>query len=155
MVPLLRTVQEVEQVVRFCKFPPQGVRGWGSPFAVNAFRNAQGKPTISSTEYLRQANQALLTIIQIETVEALECVEDIAGVPGVDVLFAGPFDLANSMGVPMDQGVQEPQLKAALERILAAATSAGKKSGIYCGSGEVAKQCSEMGFHMVCHSLPD
>ncbi len=47
----------------------------------------------SFTEYLQQANDALLTMVQIETKDALEAVDEIAAVDGVDVLFIGPFDL--------------------------------------------------------------
>ena len=48
------------------KFPPMGKRGFGSPFAMGSTGN------ISQTEYLLQANDSLLTIVQIETKEALE-----------------------------------------------------------------------------------
>jgi 4-hydroxy-2-oxoheptanedioate aldolase len=116
MVPLLRSIKEAEQVVQCSKFPPQGVRKLGSPFAMNALRNSRGQPTINSVEYLQQANQSLLTVIQIETAEALECVEEIAKMPEVDALFAGQFGLANSIGVPVDKGVDEPRLKAALQK---------------------------------------
>ena len=44
-------------------------------------------------EYLQQANDGLLTMVQIETKEALLAVDDIAAVEGIDVLFIGPFDL--------------------------------------------------------------
>ena len=47
----------------------------------------------SFTDYLQQANDSLLTIVQIETKEALESIDEIAAVEGIDVLFVGPFDL--------------------------------------------------------------
>lgn len=50
-------------------------------------------PVPSFTEYLQQANDSILTMVQIETQEALAVVDDIAAVDGVDVLFIGPFDL--------------------------------------------------------------
>jgi len=52
-------------------------------------------PIPSFTEYLLQANDSLLTMVQIETQEALDAVEDIAAIDGIDVLFIGPFDLGN------------------------------------------------------------
>lgn len=73
------------------KFPPWGQRGLGSPIAPAAF-----DPDLTFTQYLQQANDALLTIVQIETREALESVDDIAAVKGVDALFVGPFDLGTS-----------------------------------------------------------
>lgn len=95
VVPLLRTVEEARQLVQSAKFPPLGQRGFGSPIAPERFN-----PVPSFTEYLQQANDALLTIVQIETKEALECVDEIAAVEGIDVLFIGPFDLGESAPIP-------------------------------------------------------
>lgn len=95
VVPLLRTVEEARQLVQSAKFPPLGRRGFGSPIAPERFN-----PVPSFTEYLQQANDALLTIVQIETKEALECVDEIAAVEGIDVLFVGPFDLGESAPIP-------------------------------------------------------
>ena len=47
----------------------------------------------TSDEYLQQANDSLLTLVQIETQPALENLEEIAAVEGIDLLFIGPFDL--------------------------------------------------------------
>lgn len=99
------------------------------------------------TEYLQQANDSLLTMVQIETREALEAVEDIA--PLVDVVFVGPFDLGNNIGHPIIGGKMDPELDQAIDRVLKAAVAAGKKCGIYCSSGEQAKQYADKGFHMI------
>lgn len=85
---MLRTPQEARELVQSAKFPPWGKRGFGSPIAPERFN-----PVPSFTEYLQQANDALLTIVQIETKEALESVDEIAAVEGIDALFIGPFDL--------------------------------------------------------------
>lgn len=131
LVPLLRTVDEVKQVVAAAKFPPEGRRGFGSPLAMQNFN-----PMPSFTEYLQQANDTILTMVQIETKEALAAVEEIA--PLVDVLFIGPFDLGNNIGYPIIDGDVKPELEQAIARILKAAKSAGKKCGMYASSGEEA-----------------
>ncbi|KAK5011628.1 hypothetical protein LTR60_004730, partial [Cryomyces antarcticus] len=100
-------------------------------------------------EYLQQANDALVTIVQIETKEALHSVAAIAAVPGVDVLLIGPFDLGNNIGHPILDGTMHPDLKAAIATIHKAATDAGKRSGIYCTSGEQAREFADHGFHMI------
>jgi 2-keto-3-deoxy-L-rhamnonate aldolase RhmA len=76
MVPQINTAAEAAEVVRLAKFPPLGARGQGSPFAALA----HGVPT---PQYLKQANDTLITMIQIETVEGLKNVRQIAAVPGV------------------------------------------------------------------------
>jgi 4-hydroxy-2-oxoheptanedioate aldolase len=66
VVPLLYTAEDARRLVQTAKFPPLGQRGYGSPFSMGTF----GDP--SGLEYLQQANDALLTIVQIETKEAFE-----------------------------------------------------------------------------------
>jgi 4-hydroxy-2-oxoheptanedioate aldolase len=66
VVPLLYTADDARRLVESAKFPPVGRRGFGSPFAMGSTGNVTG------LEYLQQANDALLTIVQIETREALE-----------------------------------------------------------------------------------
>lgn len=102
-------------------------------------------PTFS--EYLQQANDSLLTMVQIETKEALEAVEEIA--PLVDVLFIGPFDLGNNIGHPIIDGKMDPELDEAITRVLNAANLAKKKCGIFCTSGEQARGYAKQGFHMI------
>jgi len=87
--------------------------------------------------------------VQIETKEALENVEAIAAVPGIDVLFIGPFDLGNNIGHPIFDGVMHEDLHAAIAKIFKAASAAGKKSGIFCTSGAQAKVYANMGFQMI------
>jgi 4-hydroxy-2-oxoheptanedioate aldolase len=69
LVPLIYSAEDARKTVEFCKFPPRGRRGFGSPFPM---QNFSSNPSI--TEYLQQANDSLVTIVQIETKEALECV---------------------------------------------------------------------------------
>lgn len=142
LAPLIRTVDEVKDFVASAKFPPEGRRGFGSPFAMQAF-----DPLPTMTEYLQQANASLLTMVQIETQEALDAVDEIA--PLVDVLFIGPFDLGNNIGKPVINGRMDPELDDAIARILEATKRAGTRCGIYCTSGEQAKHYSDMGFHMI------
>lgn len=75
-------------------------------------------------------------------------VEEIAKVPGIDVLFIGPWDLGNNIGHPVT-GDFSPELQTAIARILKAAQDAGKKSGIYCPNGEFARRYADQGFQMV------
>ena len=139
----------MKAVVSAAKFPPLGTRGFGSPFSAAVFDAA-----LTKTQYLQQANDALLTIIQIETLSALQNIDLIARIPGVDIIFVGPFDLGNAIGRPVTinaKGEAEfhPELHAAIEKVLEAAFEAGKKTGIYTSSGEQAGKVARLGFDMV------
>lgn len=104
LVPLIYTLSDVHRLVASAKFPPLGVRGFGSPFPMERFH-----PSITSAQYLQQANDSTLVCVQIETKEALEDLESIAAVDGVDVLFVGPFDLGNNIGRPILDGVMHEE----------------------------------------------
>jgi 4-hydroxy-2-oxoheptanedioate aldolase len=144
LVPLLYTPEDAKRLVSSAKFPPTGQRGFGSPFPMERFH-----PSLSSGDYLQQANDALITMVQIETKEALANVEAIAAVPGVDVLFVGPFDLGNNIGHPIIDGVMHENLHAAIQKVHDTAKAAGKKSGIFCTSGEQGKKYADMGFQVI------
>lgn len=147
MVPLLETAEEATKLVKAAKFPPRGARGFGSPFSPGTFATSGTLP--SSSEYLQQANDALVTIVQIETKAALQNVDAIAAIDGIDVLFVGPFDLGNNIGFPILTGEMHEELKTAIEMIRVAAEKAGKSSGIYCTSGAQAQTYADVGFQMV------
>ncbi|KAL1595750.1 hypothetical protein SLS60_009439 [Paraconiothyrium brasiliense] len=110
-------------------------------------------PVPTMTEYLQQANDSLLTMVQIETQEAVDNVEEIAAVPGIDLLFVGPFDLGNNIGHPILDGVMKPELEQAVEKVLEATHKAGKKAGFFASSPEQAKKYADKGFDMVSAAL--
>jgi len=110
-------------------------------------------PIPTMTEYLQQANDSLLTMVQIETAEALEAVDEIAAVTGIDVLFIGPFDLGNNIGFPILDGVLAPQLEDAIDKIFQAAKKAGKKCGMFTTSTGQARMYAEKGYHMISIGL--
>lgn len=105
------------------------------------------------TEYLQTANESLLTMVQIETKEALDAVEEIAAVPGIDLLFVGPFDLGNNIGLPILDGVMQPGLEEAIDRILEVAHRAGKKAAFFATSGAQSKKYADKGFDMISVAL--
>ncbi|PYH89572.1 Phosphoenolpyruvate/pyruvate domain-containing protein [Aspergillus ellipticus CBS 707.79] len=145
--PIVRTESKTAMsslTVAASRFPPQGRRGFGSPFAMDRF--AVG---LTASQYLAQANATLLLAVPIETREALDAADAIAAVDGLDLLFVGPFDLGNSIGHPVLNGVIDAVLEEAIEKVLRAAHAAGQKAGIYCGDGAQAKHYAEMGFDLV------
>ncbi|KAE8381648.1 Pyruvate/Phosphoenolpyruvate kinase-like domain-containing protein [Aspergillus bertholletiae] len=154
LVPVIDTAEEARNVVRYSKFPPLGNRGFESLLAVEKFveQHPHGGEVkqLTGMEYLQQANSSLVIAVQIETKAALENVKEIAAVPGIDVLFIGPFDLSVNIGHPITNPEQmDPELVQAIETIYHAAQTAGKATGIYCDTGEQAREYAEKGFQMM------
>ena len=73
----------------------------------------------------------------------------IAKVPGIDVLFVGPFDLGNNLGHPILDGVMHDELKEAIAKVQQAAKENKKSTGIYSTSGDQAREFADQGFNMV------
>jgi 2-keto-3-deoxy-L-rhamnonate aldolase RhmA len=97
--------------------------------------------------YLAAADAHCSVMIQIETRGALDAVEEIAALPGVDVLFVGPYDLGHALGVT--PGPESPEVLHAAERTAAAARSAGKASAVFVGDPGLARRYRELGFTLI------
>ncbi len=121
MVPYVTSAREAEQAAASMRYPPQGIRG------VARFNRACGFGQDFDT-YFEQANDNLLTVVQIETKESVDRAEEIAAVAGVDVLFIGPLDLSVNMN--MAQQFDRPEFEQAMDRVAAACRKYGKAAGI-------------------------
>jgi 4-hydroxy-2-oxoheptanedioate aldolase len=92
MIPAVSSAAEARAAVAACRYPPAGTRG-----AAYASIRASGYG-LDREDYCNRVNDQLLVICQIETLQGVEAIPDIARVPGVDVLFIGPYDLSGSAG---------------------------------------------------------
>jgi len=90
------------------KFPPDGKRGLGGVRA-----NRYGTQPLDG--FVKEANARTLMIAQIETAGALSELAEIASEPGLDVLYVGPNDLTQALGVPGQYG--DARYREALARI--------------------------------------
>src|SRR5215475_13058582 len=118
--PFTSTRELAEQAVKSCKYPPQGIRGFGPAMATSRWG-------MSAADYVKFANENVLVIVIIEQKQAIENIEEIASVPGVDVLFIGANDLSFSLGV--GGKLTDPIVEEAVAKVLAA----GKKYNIPVG----------------------
>ncbi|KAL7424528.1 hypothetical protein Q5752_000212 [Cryptotrichosporon argae] len=136
MVPQINTAEEAETVVHYSKFPPQGLRGQGSAFPAIGHG-------LTTPEYMLSANETLITMVQIETRAGVENVEAICAVPGVDVVFIGPNDLAQSLLGYVPARGDEPEFVAAIDKIVAAAKKHGKWVARLVNNGPLAKAAKD------------
>src|SRR5277367_3636386 len=96
MISMVRSPEDAEQAVRWAKFWPRGERGMNGGNRDGRFR------LTPIAEYAPKANAENFVGLQVETAGASEAVAEIAAVPDVDLLFVGPADLSQVMGVPGD-----------------------------------------------------
>ena len=141
MAAQVRSAAQARDVVTWSKFHPQGLRG------VNG-TGADGRyGLVPAGEYFRRANAETFVAIQIEHAAAVEDVEQIAAVPDVDVLFIGPADLSQSMGLAGQW--DHPRLWEAFGRVADAARRHGIHWAILPPNPAYAQRCVEMGCRML------
>ena len=97
--------------------------------------------------YRERADDERVVMIQIETRGALDEAAAIAALPGVDVLFLGPYDLGHTLGLP--PGPESPEMQVIAERVAAAARDAGKAAAIFLGEPALAPRYRELGFTLI------
>ncbi len=135
IVPQIDTADEARRVVDAGRYPPQGSRSWG-PLA--PLWGHEAAPPAAAAPQLG---------VMIESAAALGNVRSIAAVPGVDLVFVGPFDLALSLGTTVDALLAEGG--GPLTEIAGAASAAGKAAGIFAGDPERARILRARGFDRI------
>jgi 4-hydroxy-2-oxoheptanedioate aldolase len=135
LVPMVNSAAEARAAVAACKYPPDGVRGFGPKRASDYGRDADG--------YTAQANASLITILQIEHVDAVASIDEILAVPGIDAMCIGPTDLSGSAGVLRQFG--HPVVQCALETVVARSRARGLPvcMGVVFEAEEMARWASK------------
>jgi 2-dehydro-3-deoxyglucarate aldolase/4-hydroxy-2-oxoheptanedioate aldolase len=136
MVPRIVSAEQAEQVARYLRYPPQGVRGVA--LGTRGARFGQ----VPVTEIAR-LNDGVVGVLQIETTSSLECVDQIAQIDGVDVLFIGPADLSVALGIPGQ--LDHPLFRDAFDRIKAAADRNHKVVGTLLRNAQEVPSAVERG----------
>jgi len=138
LIPLVNTRGEAMKAVRYCKYPPEVVRG------IAPRRAARFDP-----KYVETANEEIMIIPQIETAQAVENIDEILSVKGIDCIFIGPSDLSGSLGlIGQPDRLRHPKNLEAIERIVGAARKA-KVPVATTSSLYPAKKLVEQGYNMV------
>lgn len=134
MVPRVENAAMAASVVRFACHAPMGRRGFSR--------------TVRATGYGLSAHpDKPIIMVQIESVAAAYNAVDIAAVKGVDVLFVGPADLRHEIEHGANDG--RTTYEACLNRVLAAARSAGREAGILVRDAADLQAHADLGFTQI------
>ena len=139
MIPQVNTLEDAQRAVRYCKYPPQGVRSVG-------IARAHGYG-VHFQEYIERANLDTVVIIQIEHIQAVENIETILKAEGIDGILIGPYDLSASMNL-MGQ-VNHPDVHSALSHVRQACLDHKMPYGIFVLNSESARTYLLEGYSLV------
>jgi len=137
MISMVRSPSDAEQAVRWAKFWPRGERGLNGG-------NRDGRFGLTPlADYTAQANADTFIGVQIETAGALASLAEIAAIPDVDLLFVGPSDLSQVLGVTGD--FENPKCLQAIETIAQVCADAKKPWGIFSRGPDYATRMRSWG----------
>ncbi len=115
--PNIDSPETAQTAVATCRYAPRGKRG-----ACPNVR-AVGYDTVDWNTYCRTADDETLVMALVESRAGVENIDAILEVPGIDVLFLGPFDLSVSLGVGGQ--MDHPKVRAALTEVVRKASAKG------------------------------
>jgi len=144
-VPHISSRKEAEKAARAARFAPQGERG------LCRFVRAANYSSVPSDEYIPRANKETVVIIHVEGLQGIKNLREILKVPGIDVIFLGPYDLSQSCGFPGK--VNHPLVVEKMEEAVGIAKEAGVKIGTFIDTCEDAKRWEKAGVQYISFSV--
>lgn len=140
MMPHIMSLADAKSIVRMTRFHPIGRRPIDGGNTDGAYCNIEYK------EYFKQANEQRFIAIQIEDPEPLNEMEDIVSLEGIDMVFFGPGDFSQGIGVPGDW--DDPRIIELRKRIPEVCLKHGKFAGTV-GNLSNLSELIKMGYRFI------
>ncbi|MGZ9811634.1 HpcH/HpaI aldolase family protein [Pseudoroseicyclus sp. H15] len=115
LVPHVSTPERARALVAGARYRG-GERGFSNTNRAGAYGGT------GMADHIAAQDSGVLTLAMIEDASAIDVIDDILAVPGLDGIFIGQGDLTVSLGAPNSAA---PEVRSAVDKVLAAAKSAG------------------------------
>jgi 2-keto-3-deoxy-L-rhamnonate aldolase RhmA len=115
IVPMVDSVEEIQDAVTFAHYPPIGTRSQGG--------GQYG--ALWGSDYRAAANENVMVVAMIENPTGVELADEIANVDGVDVVFVASSDLGSFTGLPQGNPEYERLVTIAKDATLEAGRALG------------------------------
>lgn len=143
-VPNIVSAKMAREAVNAARFSPLGSRGV-CRFVKDAEFGQKNRDI-----YFKESNDKFL-ILQVEGREGMTQIDEILKIKGFDVLFVGPYDLSQSLGIPGQ--VDHPQIFALCEDLVKRTKESGISLGIFVDTFEQAQKYKSLGIEYVAYSV--
>lgn len=138
-IPQVETEETARKAVEAARFDPIGERGF-SPYV-----RAGGY--VGTANYTEEQNETVAVIVHIEGESGVENLDAIMDVDGIDVLFLGPYDLSQSLGIPGE--VHDERVIELMEDACERANARGMTIGAYADDPEMANRWIDAGVQYI------
>lgn len=142
-IPQIETREDAETAVEHARFDPLGSRGLSPYVRAGGYTGTKN--------YTDEQNENVAVIVHIEGERGVENLDDILAVEGIDVLFLGPYDISQSIGIPGD--VRDERVEDLMQDVCDRAGEAGKVVGTFADDAAMANQWIDAGAQYVAVSV--
>ena len=140
-IPHVENKMDVQTIIKHSKYYPLGERGM-------APSTKAGKYTLKTDKnILSHENDTTLIVLTLESEKSLDMVEEISKIEGGDVIYIGPYDLSQTMGLPGE--VEHPLVLKKMELTFSKIHKYGKIHGSFANSTEQAQRLRDMGVNFL------
>ena len=144
-IPQINSKLQAIKAVRSVKYAPQGERG------VCRYVRAANYSSINKFKYFKSANKETMIIAHIEGVEGINNLDGILSVPDIDVIFVGPYDLSQSLGIPGE--VNNPLVTEKMKEVVLKCRENKVAIGTFADDVETAKSWVSLGVQYMAFSV--
>lgn len=143
LIPQIDNAEQATAAVSTAKFAPIGTRGTCRFVRSAAYGAIEGK------HYFKEA-QDTMVLLQAEGKKAIDNLNEILSVPGIDVIFIGPYDLSASLGL-IGQ-IDHPKVIELAKQVIIKANAKGIKVGCFVDNVAMGRKWRDMGVRFVGYS---
>jgi 4-hydroxy-2-oxoheptanedioate aldolase len=143
-IPHIESEADAERARRYIRFHPQGSRG------VCRFVRAAEFSAMDRTRYFAAQNE-VASIVMIEGSNGVANARAICQSPGHDVVFVGPYDLSQSLGIPGQVG--DPRVTSLVEELVATCRACGRHAGVFVDTIAAARRYQSLGVKYIAYSV--
>ncbi len=144
-IPQINCKDDALKAVKSVKYSPQGARG------VCRYVRAANYSSMDKFKYFKEANEETMIIAHIEGVEGINNLDKILSVPGLDIIFIGPYDLSQSLSIPGK--VNDPLVVDKMREVISKCKENNVVVGTFTDDIEAAKLWTSLGAQYISFSV--
>ena len=144
-IPQVNSKSDAMRAVKSVKYSPQGERG------VCRYVRTANYSSMDKFKYFKYANKETMIIAHIEGVEGINNLDKILSVPGIDIIFIGPYDLSQSLGIPGE--VNHPLVTEKMKEVVSKCKENKIAVGTFADDVETAKSWISLGVQYMSFSV--
>ena len=144
-IPQINSKSDAVRAVKSVKYSPQGERG------VCRYVRAANYSSMDKFEYFKSENEETIIIAHIEGVEGINNLDEILSVPGINIIFIGPYDLSQSLGIPGE--ISHPLVTEKMKEVVLKCKENKVAVGTFADDIETAKSWVSLGVQYMSFSV--